>query len=163
MTAVVPTKISKIIDHVLEKAKAAFPHHQRLRDPEDVSNNESSFLVKGFSILPGAGENMERELTCGRHYIGRDFEVIFTREIVGTVDNVEARDEVTKAILEDLNLLLQAIGVQPSVFLADEQLAFDFRYSSDSGPKIIAKEDQPYLFIEATLRVEYAETNTGGI
>lgn len=157
------TKISQIIDYVLDKAKAAFPDHNRLRDPEDISNNDAIWLTKGFSILPAAGENTERELSCGKHYVQRDFEVLFTREIVGTTDNVESRDEVTKALLEDLNLLMQAIGSSPQVFVDSAQLAFDFRYVSDGGPRLITKEDAPYLFLEATLRVEYAETNTGGI
>lgn len=157
------TKITKIYDYILEKVKEAFPEHYELRDPEDITNNDTKFLVQGISILPGASENTEREISCGRHWVRRDFEVIFTRELLGTVDNVENRHDVTKAILEDLNGLLQAVGVQPSVFINSEQVAFDLRYVSDNGPRVIAANDLPFLFIEATFRVEYAETNTGGI
>lgn len=158
-----PTKVAKIYDYILDKVKEAFPDHQELRDPEDITNNDASFLTKGFSILPGASENTEREISAGRHWVRRDFEVVFTRELLGTVDNVENRHDVTKELLEDLNLLLQAVGLQPSVFVESEQIAFDLKYVNDNGPRVIAREDQPYLFIEATFRVEYAETNTGGI
>lgn len=157
------TKISKIYDHVISSCKAAFPDHQRLRDPEDISNNDAPFLTKGWGIMPADGERVDRQFSCPEKFLGRDFEVVLTREIVGTEDNVEARDEVTKLLLEDLQALINQLGQQPSVFIESEQLAFNFQYERDSGPRLISKEDKPYLFIEATLGVEYSEPVTGGI
>lgn len=157
------TKISKIYDYVLDKCKAALTDHTRLRDPEDVSNNDATWLTKGWGIMPGAGEREDRQFSCPEKFLARDFELVITRELLGTEDNVENRDEVTKLLLEDLQAVIDEIGPNPSVFVNEEQIAFDFRYDRDSGPRLISKEDKPYLFIEATLGVSYSEPVTGGI
>ena len=158
------TKVSSIFDFIVEKAQAAFPEHAELRDCEDVSNNDDTVLRKGFGILPMDGENADRCLDNRRYYMKRNFELIFTREVLATVEDVAGRRVAYKDLLEDLDLLLQQLTPNvtiPGATTADEQVAWDFKFLRDGGPRLISVSDKPYLFIEATLVVEYTQAITG--
>jgi len=118
-------------------------------------DNAGLLLRKGYGIAIGAGNNTERVLG-GKLSYQRDFQVFLTRELLTTSSNVEARQDVEKAILEDYTLVLKAIEEQPTL----NGNAAKAVIITDGGLEYLEGDRDRYFLIEATVTVEYFETIT---
>jgi hypothetical protein len=112
--------------------------------------NAGLLLKKGYGIAVGPGANTERVLGGQRSY-ARDFLIFLTRLIPATSNNVDARQDTEKAILEDYELIVEAIEEAPNI----NGKAVLAALISDGGLEYLEGDRDKYFLIETTVTVEY--------
>lgn len=153
-----PSKISQIIDFLEEQLSEALPDHAQLLDPDDLENNPAESLKQGVSWGVDEAENSEREIPANSYWYRRNFTVVIVRSALSLYSDGATKKQAVKDILEDLNLVLLKLKGSRVVIVNGAQVAFDFKFVRDSGPRPIALNDVQHLFIELTVSAEYRET-----
>jgi len=147
------SKISDIRDAIVDKIEATLTSGwRRLPNAYVIDQNTYLQLQKGFAVRSDSGLNTERLITtqCGVTW-ERIFTIILVRQMTSTQNNVDSRDAIDQALLDDIESLHKSFELDHSL----GGKAITCIPVSDSGVNFIDAERLKFLSTEINLRVEY--------
>lgn len=147
------TKIADIRDAILAELSTQLgPTWRRLPNAYVVEKNTYLQLQKGYAVRADSGLNTERFITvqCGVTW-ERIFTIILVRQMTAMQNNVDARDAIDEALLDDIELIHKSFELNHSL----NGNAIKCIAIGDSGVNFIDAERLKFLSTEINLRVEY--------
>lgn len=154
------SRISKIIDWLYATVPSVLPEHIELLNPDDLFENPTEVLAKGWGISIGDGENTERCLGTEAYHWRREFTVIVTQDLLAIAGDQKSVRDKQKLALEWCHALLKMFTASASIADPDgsgDMISFKADVLRDSGPRQITVNDADYIFVELTLALEYRE------
>lgn len=151
------SKITTIHDGIISLVSSTLPStYQQLPNPYRPEFNNERYLTKGFGVAVGGSERTDRIVSCQSSW-ERRFQIILTNQITSTDHNIVSRETITKSLLEDHFLLVQAI--EKDVSLSSSTI--NFRIESDAGIEFLeVGERGRYFVIVIEVLAEYLEDLT---
>jgi hypothetical protein len=145
--------ISEIRDAIQAQAATTLGAGWRiLPNPYVIDQNTYLQLQKGYAIRSDSGLNTERYITSQCLVTWeRIFTIVLVRQMTATQNNVDARDAIDQALLDDIESLHKAFELNHSL----GGKAIKCIPVSDIGINFIDAERLKFLSTEINLRVEY--------
>ena len=147
------SKIEEVRDAIITQIETVLtPGWRRLPNAYVVDQNTYLQLQKGYAVRTDSGLNTERTLTplCGVTW-ERIFSIILVRQMLATQNNVDDRDAVDQALLDDIEALHKAFELNHTL----GGIVISCTVVSDTGLNFIDAERLKFLSTEISLRVEY--------
>mgnify|MGYP001393609270 CR=1 FL=1 len=150
------TKISDIYDEIVSICESALDaSYKRIPNPYVPEDNAQIILDKGFGVAIGPGQRINLDV-CKMYY-ERFFNIVLVRLISATEHDVTTKEDIEKAILEDLQSVRIAIERDNNTLSGN---ATKTDYDSDSGIELLTSPVSGYKYysLNVTLSVLYNET-----
>ena len=144
------TDITDAIVGVVETALGA--GYTRLPNPYLANENAHVLLTKGYGVAIGTGTRLDREV-C-RIYYQRTYQIVLTKLVYSTLNNVDERADIDMAILEDFEAVFKALEANATL----SSHAVTSRVESDSGIEFADSESLKFIMMTIDLTVEYQES-----
>jgi hypothetical protein len=145
------TAITDIVNNLYTLIGDTLTAYTELPDPYAIENNTELFLKKGFAVgIAGASNEQERSETCSR-WIRRTFSFTLTNKITTTRENNTAIKTIQKSIMEDQELVLQAIYDDSTL----SGKAIDITYTDDTGIQYLDINDIKYFSVTSNFEILY--------
>lgn len=146
------SKVSTIYDALQTLVESNLTTYTKIPDPYKLEDNTELFLVKGFGIGMGNGENTER-LVCGYISIRRSFTIALVNKVTTTENNLSSIATSEKNIMEDCYTLIKALEADTDL----QGNCVKSTYLSDSGIEFIDSDLGKYLLLQMEVDIEYLD------
>lgn len=147
------SQITTIYDNIHAAMSALFPSKLEMSDPVVIENNDGATLDDGYGIAISSGVNTNRQL-CDSYSVERTFTITLSKLNPGTHKSITIYDNTSKALLEELHLLIQ--NINSNVAIRNSVSVID--WLSDGGIERFSGDSKQFLIIRATFKLEYFES-----
>jgi len=150
----VAEKINLVYDELISVIGTALgSDYVELPDPDEITNNPEIYLVNGFGIGFGPGEDTLKNM-CQKALMDRVYPVLLVNKVLATDTNTDGRKVQKKKLTADLwkiqNALVDDFSLNGKAALA--------QYLSDSGVEYEDTEDRgDYYFMAIAIGVNFIE------
>jgi hypothetical protein len=146
------TKVTSVYDALVTLIGTTLSTYTKIINPYIPEDNSELFLVKGYGVGFGNGENTERQLSCKLSVL-RTFKVILVNQVVLTDHDELGHASLEKTILEDSIKILSALETNTTL----NGNAIKSIYRTDSGIEFLEGDRSKYLLLEIDIECEYFE------
>lgn len=148
------SKISTIHDAIVTLVSTNLSTYDQLPNPYRPELNNELYLQKGFGVAVGAGQRTDRLISCQLSW-ERIFQIVLTKQITTTAQNLSQLETISKDLLEDHFTILDALEKDTTL----TQTAINSRIISDAGIEFLEIEDSTgrYFVMVIDVLAEYLE------
>ena len=150
--------LSDIYDEIVSVLETNYPDHNKLTNPYSIEENNEQALRQGYGLAVGPSQNTQRFTGC-KMSIAREFRVIFTRQVYALEQDIDAKQEADKQLMEDQRLLIKEIEKDPQLDVGSNGLT-KFVFTEDTGIEYVHPEKQSFIKLETIFIMEYIENLT---
>lgn len=150
--------MSTAYDLLVTRLDAALPAasgYTRIPNPYNLGENDQNILRQGYGLALGPANNAKSELSCNMQ-IQRIFNVVVAREFLKLEHDVDGGQDVDKALMEDMRLVLRDFETYTSLNSGNVIMGYD----SDGGIELLKAESRSFLFLRAQFTMKYFERLT---
>lgn len=144
--------IADVYQRLIEVVAETFPDKVELTNPYVIDDNEDIFLKSGFGVAILPTVNLNRATSC-LYSIGRDVEIVFTKQIFGTNRDHKERQAIEKGLMQDQLNLIKAIDNDGQL----NDLLANSAFIGDNGIEFIFNDRNNFVALTCNFTLEYHE------
>ena len=146
-------KINDIYDKIYTLVSGALSGHTELYDKQEIENNLSALLDKGYTVIFGAAFAREdRTATC-LYWVEREFSVVNTITVYAADLNTAIRKTTEKSLFDNQQKIIDAVMKSPT--LSDH--CQNLKFVGDSGIEYIYADERDNIMLRSRFSFEYYE------
>ena len=150
------SKISTIYENIRTIVSTTLDSEYReLANAFDLEDNDELNLVKGWSVVPGPGDNTHR-LICGKQSHLQQFAIPLTRLLTATDHDITAKNTIIKDLLEDQQKIAMAFEQDPQL---GNTTATNI-HVGHSAVEYLQGDNDKFLLLVIAVSTEYFENIT---
>jgi hypothetical protein len=151
--SIITNAYDALLARIETKLDTAQEGYFRLPNPYKPAENNDRFLLKGYGIVLGPGQNTNRFVNC-KFSINRNVTIVLTRQYFAREDDAEGKAVTEKALFEDQYILINDLEQDISV---NGQTMYT-KYEADSGIEYVQGSTDRFLMLRTDFSMEYIET-----